>query len=73
MSEFTAYIARTRPTRTHEEWANFFGISRSHFTEILNGTALPSRRLAAKIEALTKGRVKAHRWPLPPVRQEAAE
>jgi DNA-binding XRE family transcriptional regulator len=64
MSEFAAYIAKTDVGRTHAEWARHFGISRSHFTMIRNGTALPSRKLAAKIEALTKGRVKAHRWPV---------
>ena len=72
MTQFASYIAKARPDRTHAEWAEFFGISRSHFSMILNGSALPSRKLAAKIEALTKGRVKARDWPLEPSRHAPA-
>lgn len=55
------FIGRAKQARTHEEWAEFFGISRSRFTEILNGKR-PGPRTIQQIDAKTGGRVPPNVW-----------
>ena len=63
------YMQR-HPGRTHEQWAADFGISRSHFTQLVNGSAYPSRRVIARIAAVTDGRVPPAAW-YPPTQARA--
>jgi len=62
MKTFHQYITHAEPQRTHEEWATFFGFSRSHFTEILNGSARPGKRLIERINVATGGEVPPAAW-----------
>lgn len=62
MQTLRQYIDRSKKARTHEEWAEFFGISRSHFTEILNGTAFPGKRVIQRIAERTNGKVPLTIW-----------
>ena len=61
MEQLHAYIA-AEPDRTDAQWADLFGISRSHFTEIRNGTAFPSKSLMVRIAEKTAGRVPVIAW-----------
>ncbi len=61
MEQLHAYIA-SRPDWTDAQWAEHLGMSRSHFTEIRNGTAFPSKRLMVKISEVTEGRVPVIAW-----------
>ena len=61
---------QAHPGRTHEQWAQEIGISRSHFTQIVNGSAFPSRKVIQRISAMTDGRVPPAVWYQSP---EAAE
>jgi hypothetical protein len=56
------FIETTDPTRTHVEWAQMLGISRQHFTEIVNGTARPGRRVIERINTATGGMVPPAAW-----------
>ena len=62
MKTLRQYIATAEPNRTHEEWSKVFGITRSHFTEILNGTAFPGRQVIERIATLTGGDVSPAVW-----------
>lgn len=62
MQTLRQYIAAAEPSRTHEEWAQAIGITRSHFTEIVNGTAFPGRRVIERIAAETGGAVSPAVW-----------
>lgn len=61
MEQLKAYIAQN-PGHTDAQWARMFGISRSHFTEIRNGTALPSKSLMARIAKETSDGVPVTAW-----------
>jgi transcriptional regulator with XRE-family HTH domain len=50
--------------KSQSSWAADLSISRSYFSELLNGNRLPSLELASKIEVLTNGRVPAGSWHL---------
>lgn len=69
MKTLPQYIEQSKVKRTHAEWAQIFDMSRSHLTEILNGTAHPSKKAIARIAEATKGKVPPAVW----FRQEAAE
>ena len=45
--------------------AKLFGLSRSHFTMIRNGRALPSRKRAVHIEQVTGGAIPRNAWDTP--------
>lgn len=62
MKTISEYMAATRPDRTPKEWAEFFGISRSHLVMIANGTAQPSKALMQRIEDRTNGGVPILSW-----------
>lgn len=62
METLRQHIDTAKPRLTHEEWAKRLGISRSHLTEIVNGTAHPGRSLILRIEQETGGRVKPAIW-----------
>jgi hypothetical protein len=61
MQTLTSYLA-SQPKRTDQEWAEEFGISRSHFTEIRLNTAQPGKNLMMKIEQATGGKVPVASW-----------
>jgi transcriptional regulator with XRE-family HTH domain len=56
-----SYI-EAQPGRTHAEWAERFGVSRSHFTMLLSGAAYPSRKLMQRIAEATEGAVPVTSW-----------
>ncbi|WP_333826881.1 helix-turn-helix domain-containing protein [Pararhodobacter sp.] len=62
MRTLPEYCASAAPTRTHAEWAELFGISRSYFTDIINGKSLPGRDLIAEINKQTNGAVPPGVW-----------
>ncbi len=61
MEQLHAYIA-ANPGHTDAEWAKWLGISRSHFTEIRRGTAVPSKKLMVRIAEETDGKVPVTAW-----------
>jgi transcriptional regulator with XRE-family HTH domain len=69
MRTLRQYIQSSKVQRTHAEWADYFGVSRSHFTEIVNGTARPSLKVISRINEATRGRVPLAVW----LKTEAAE
>lgn len=62
MQTLKQYIASHPEARTHEEWAKFFDVSRSHLTEILNESARPGPRLIQRIHDRTFGKVPPTVW-----------
>lgn len=62
MEQLRTYIERHGPDRTHQDWADAIGISRSYFTEILNGDVQPSRRVIGLIDRATDGAVPPSAW-----------
>lgn len=62
--KFQEFVAR-HPDRTHAEWAEVLGCSRSHFTMMLNGTAQPGKKLMLKIEEASGGYVPVVDWFTP--------
>lgn len=62
MKTLRQYIDRHKPRLTHEEWADRLGISRSYFTEILNGSKPASRRVMAAVNDMTGGKVPPNVW-----------
>ena len=56
------FIETAEPARTHAEWAELFGMSRSHFTEVVNGTARPGRPVIERIATATGGMVPPAAW-----------
>lgn len=69
MKTLPQYISQSKVKRTHAEWAEIFGMSRAHFTEVLNGTARPSAKAIMRINDATRGKVPPQVW----FRAEAAE
>lgn len=67
MEHLLAYLA-AHPKRTDAEWAQEFGVSRPHFTNIRNGVAQPSKKVMARMARLTNNQVPVWAWF-----QEAAE
>lgn len=61
MQTLSQYIANSGSERTHEEWAQVFGISRSRMTEILGG-ARPGWKTIIKIHEVTGGQVPPAAW-----------
>lgn len=61
MEHLHEYI-KAQAEQTDSKLAERFGISRSHFTMLRLGTALPSRKLAAHIEAVTEGAIPRSAW-----------
>jgi len=61
MMTLTEYMS-AHPGKTHEQWAAEVGISRSHFTQIVAGSAYPSRKVIQRIDALTGGQVPPAVW-----------
>jgi hypothetical protein len=55
------------PGRKDHEWAEMFGISRSHWNMIKNGTAQPSKAVMTRMETLTDGDVPILSWFAAPV------
>lgn len=62
MQTLSQYIAATDPAKTHQEWADEFGISRSYFTEIVNGTVIPGTKVIRRIAEVTRGAVPPAVW-----------
>ncbi|RAP39392.1 hypothetical protein BYZ73_20800 [Rhodovulum viride] len=62
MNSLAHYIHGSAEQLTHEQWARRFGISRSHFTMLRNGTAQPSKKLMVRIEEETSGAVSVASW-----------
>ena len=69
MRTLRTYIDQQKVKRTHAEWADLIGVTRSHFTEIVNGTARPSLKVISRINEVTRGRVPLAVW----FKQGAAE
>lgn len=59
--ELAEYIAAS-PTRSQQEWAELFGISRSYLSEILSGQKTPGRKAIQKIATATGGAVGPAAW-----------
>ena len=59
MMTLPEYVAANGP-KTDEEWSKLFGVSRSHFNMLRNGTARPSVYLAQHMEQVTEGAVSRH-------------
>lgn len=57
-----SYIAVAPERLTHEQWAERFGVSRSHLTMILSGKAWPGRKLMLRIQEATSGAVPVASW-----------
>lgn len=72
MSEFHNFLASGKAKKTDQEWAEFFGVSRSHFNMLRNGTAQPSKTLMLRMEHLTGGEVSVISWFEPTERGSAA-
>lgn len=66
MKTLRQYIEAANPKRTHLEWAQFFGISRSYFTEIVNGDVVPGTKVIRSIADATGGKVSPGVW-FPPI------
>lgn len=62
MKTLRQYIDTAKPQRTHEEWAALFGISRSYFTDIVNGRVTPGTKVIQRIHELTRGKVPPAVW-----------
>lgn len=52
----------TRSGQTRKAWAARIGVSNSYLSDLLNGKAVPSLALAARIERETGGAVPASSW-----------
>lgn len=50
------------PDRKDQDWASLFGVSRSHFSMIRSGKAAPSKKVMARMEAMTGGAVPILSW-----------
>ncbi|AGG91221.1 putative dehydrogenase [Sulfitobacter phage pCB2047-C] len=61
MATLSQYIASQEP-RSHKQWADFFGMSRSHFSECLRGVHTPSAKKMVAIQAKTGGEVTPNDW-----------
>ncbi len=61
MEKLHEYIA-THPDWTDAQWADHLGMSRTHFNEIRNGKAFPSKTLMVKIEANSGGAIPILAW-----------
>lgn len=57
---FADFISASGKTR--KDWADRIGVSKSYLSDLLNGKAVPSLAVAAKIERLTDGEVSASSW-----------
>lgn len=68
MKTLSQYIASAKTRRTHEEWANEIGISRSYFTDIVNGKVTPGSKVIGRINDVTKGKVPPAVWFSPTAR-----
>ena len=66
MQTLQSYIASAEPKRRHHEWAGLLGISKSHFSDVLNGKRHPGPNLIKAINALTGGAVPPAVWYLEP-------
>ena len=55
------YVANQAP-RTDQEWAVLFGVSRSHFNMLRNGTAQPSKGVMVRMAEKTSGGVPVAAW-----------
>jgi plasmid maintenance system antidote protein VapI len=62
MTPLRRYIDSAEDRLTHEEWARLIGISRSYFTEIINGAKPPSRRVIGRVATVTGGKVSPNSW-----------
>ena len=62
MKTLRQYIESAKPTRTHEEWAAVFGISRSYFTDIVNERVTPGTKVIKSIAQVTGGKVSPAVW-----------
>lgn len=67
MKTLRQYIDAAKPKRTHEEWAELFGISRSYFTDLVNDKVKPGRNVMARINEATNGKVPPAVWFRGPV------
>jgi predicted XRE-type DNA-binding protein len=61
MEQFLAYIEQNGP-KTDQEWADFFGISRSHFNMVRNRKTPAGRNLIVTIAKKTGGQVPITAW-----------
>lgn len=66
MKTLRQFIDEADPKRTHQEWADHFGVSRSYLTEVLNGTKQASRNFISRVDVGTGGAVPPAVWFLPP-------
>lgn len=62
MKTIRQYIDSAKPQLTHEEWAARFGISRSYFTDIVNGKVRPGTKVMEAISNATGGKVPPAVW-----------
>ena len=60
MKQITSYMAETG--LTHQAMADMIGISRPFFTQIVNQTRFPSRKVIHRIAEVTNGRVPPTVW-----------
>jgi hypothetical protein len=68
MKTLAQYIASSKTRRTHEEWAKEFGISRSYFTDIVNGKLTPGTHVIRRVNEYTGGKVPPAVWFIAPVK-----
>jgi len=61
MTTLSQYVASREP-RSHKQWADFFGMSRSHFSECLRGVHTPSAKKMVAIQEKTGGEVTPNDW-----------
>lgn len=61
MEALLTYISEHGP-RTDQEWADLFGISRTHFHGLRTGTAQPSKKVMERIARETGGAVPIAAW-----------
>jgi transcriptional regulator with XRE-family HTH domain len=65
MKTLSQYIASAKTQRTHQEWAEAFGISRSYFTDIVNEKVTPGSKVIRRINEVTRGKVPPSVWFVP--------
>lgn len=64
MQTLRSYIASVEPRRRDHEWAALLGVSKSHFSDVLNGKRRPGPNLIKSINTLTGGAVPPAVWYL---------
>lgn len=62
MQTLRQFIEKSKVSRTHEEWADQIGISRSYFTDIVNERVTPGTKVIRRINEVTGGKVPPAVW-----------